>query len=66
MAAGDLDAGVALEMVQREAARYGVSILESEIVGLVPAAALVSAAEFYLQLERFTNAQILENKLRQP
>ena len=54
------------EMVQREAARYGVSILESEIVGLVPAAALVSAAEFYLQLERFTNAQILENKLRQP
>ena len=53
------------EMVKREAARYGVSILESEIVGLVPAAALVSAAEFYLQLERFTDAQILENKLRQ-
>ena len=53
------------EMVQREAARYGVSILESEIVGLVPAAALVSAAEFYLQLERFTDGQILENKLRQ-
>ena len=53
------------EMVKREAARYGVSIRESEIVGLVPAAALVSAAEFYLQLERFTDAQILENKLRQ-
>ena len=53
------------EMVKREAERYGVSILESEIVGLVPAAALVSAAEFYLQLERFTDAQILENKLRQ-
>ena len=53
------------EMVRREAARYGVSILESEIVGLVPAAALVPAAEFYLQLERFTDAQILENKLRQ-
>ena len=53
------------EMVRREAARYGVSILESEIVGLLPAAALVSAAEFYLQLERFTDAQILENKLRQ-
>jgi glutamate formiminotransferase len=54
------------EMVKREAARYGVSILESEIVGLVPAAALVSAAEFYLQLERFTDGQILENKLRDP
>jgi glutamate formiminotransferase len=52
------------EMVKREAARYGVSILESEIVGLVPSAALVSAAEFYLQLERFGEQQILENKLR--
>jgi glutamate formiminotransferase len=53
------------EMVKREAARYGVSILESEIVGLVPSAALVSAAEFYLQLERFGDGQILEHKLRQ-
>jgi glutamate formiminotransferase len=53
------------EMVKREAERYGVSILESEVVGLVPSAALVSAAEFYLQLERFTEGQILENKLRQ-
>jgi glutamate formiminotransferase len=53
------------EIVKREAARYGVSILESEIVGLVPSAALVGAAEFYLQLERFSGAQILENKLRE-
>jgi glutamate formiminotransferase / 5-formyltetrahydrofolate cyclo-ligase len=52
------------EMVKREAARYGVSILESEIVGLVPSAALTSSAEFYLQLERFSADQILENKLR--
>ena len=52
------------EIVKREAERYGVSILESEIVGLVPAAALVSAAEFYLQLERFGGNQILENRLR--
>ena len=52
------------EMVKREAERYGVSILESEIVGLVPSAALVLTAEFYLQLERFSSAQILENKLR--
>ncbi len=54
----------AFEIVKREAERYGVSILESEIVGLVPSAALVSAAEFYLQLERFGPDQILENKLR--
>jgi glutamate formiminotransferase len=52
------------EMVKREAERYGVSILESEIVGLVPSAALVSSAEFYLRLERFGDKQILENRLR--
>ncbi len=52
------------EVVKREAERYGVSILESEIVGLVPSAALISAAEFYLQLERFGPDQVLENKLR--
>jgi glutamate formiminotransferase len=50
--------------VKREAARYGVRVLESEIVGLVPSGALVSAAEFYLQLERFGLEQILENKLK--
>ena len=52
------------ETVKREAARYGVSILESEIVGLVPAAALHAAAEFYLQIEGFKPEQVLENKLR--
>lgn len=52
------------ETVKREAARYGVAILESEIVGLVPSEALVRAAEFYLQLERFSADQVLENKLR--
>ena len=52
------------EMVKREAERYGVSILETEIVGLVPSAALMSAAEFYLQLERFGPEQVLENKLK--
>jgi glutamate formiminotransferase len=52
------------ETVKREAERYGVAILESEIVGLVPAAALTSAAEFYLQLEGFQTDQVLENKLR--
>jgi glutamate formiminotransferase len=52
------------EMVKREAERYGVSVLESEIVGLVPNAALTSAAEFYLQLESFRAEQVLENKLR--
>ena len=52
------------EMVKREAERYGVSILESEIVGLVPSAALLGAAEYYLQIEGFKPTQVLENKLR--
>ena len=52
------------ETVRREAERYGVSILESEIVGLVPAAALNAAAEFYLQIGGFKADQILENKLK--
>ena len=52
------------EMVKREAERYGVSVLESEIVGLVPAAALRQSIEWYLQLEGFSGEQVLENKLR--
>jgi glutamate formiminotransferase len=52
------------ETVKREAARYGVAILETEIVGLVPSAALTGAAEFYLQLEGFKPDQVLEYKLR--
>ena len=52
------------DAVKHEAARYGVSVLESEIVGLVPAAALVGTAEHVLQLASFTPNQILENKLR--
>lgn len=53
------------ETVKREAARYGVSILESEIVGLVPSAALAAAAEFYLQIDGFKPEQVLENRLRE-
>jgi len=52
------------ETVKREAERYGVAILESEIVGLVPSAALNAAAEFYLQIEGFKPEQVLENRLR--
>ena len=52
------------ETVKREAARYGVAVLESEIVGLVPSAALNAAAEFYLQIDGFKAEQVLENKLR--
>ena len=52
------------DLVKREAERYGVSVLESEIVGLVPDAALRQSVEYYLQLEGFSADQVLENKLR--
>jgi glutamate formiminotransferase / 5-formyltetrahydrofolate cyclo-ligase len=52
------------ELVTREAARYGVLVLESEIVGLVPSAALMAAAQWYLQLDAFTADQVLEHRLR--
>ena len=52
------------DTVRREAARYGVEVLESEIVGLVPAAALTDTAAYYLQLAGFTREQVLENRLR--
>jgi glutamate formiminotransferase / 5-formyltetrahydrofolate cyclo-ligase len=52
------------ETVKSEAARYGVSIIGSEIVGMVPLQALVDTAEFYLQLEGFERKQVLEENLR--
>jgi glutamate formiminotransferase len=51
------------EIVKREAARYGVAIVGSEIVGLVPKRAIELTADFYLQLENFSPAQVLENRL---
>jgi glutamate formiminotransferase / 5-formyltetrahydrofolate cyclo-ligase len=51
------------ELVKREAARYGTAITGSEVIGLVPLDALVSAAEFYLQFSGFERGQVLENRL---
>jgi glutamate formiminotransferase/formiminotetrahydrofolate cyclodeaminase len=52
------------EMVKSEAARYGVPVVGSEIVGLVPSEALVDCADFFLRLERFNSEQVLENRLK--
>jgi glutamate formiminotransferase/formiminotetrahydrofolate cyclodeaminase len=54
----------AFEMVKREAERYGVAIAGSEIVGLVPQAALNASSEFYLQIENFSSDLILEKRLQ--
>jgi glutamate formiminotransferase/formiminotetrahydrofolate cyclodeaminase len=51
------------EFVKREAARYGVMPLSSEIVGLIPKKALEDAAEWFLQIENFDSSLILENRL---
>jgi len=51
------------EYVKREAARYGVMPLSSEIVGLIPKKALEDAAEWFLQFENFDSSLILENRL---
>ena len=51
------------ELVKREAARYGVQPVSSEIVGLIPKAALEQAAEWFLQVEGFDSSLILENRL---
>ena len=53
-----------LELVKIEAARYGVSVLGTEIIGLVPMNALIDCAEYYLQIEKFNSeTQVLENYL---
>jgi glutamate formiminotransferase / formiminotetrahydrofolate cyclodeaminase len=51
------------EAVKREAARYGVVPVSSEIVGLIPKNALEQAAEWFLQVENFDSSLILENRL---
>jgi glutamate formiminotransferase len=51
------------ELVKREAARFGVLPVSSEIVGLIPKRAVEQAAEWFLQLENFDSSLILENRL---
>jgi glutamate formiminotransferase len=52
-----------LELIRAEAARFGLAVSRSELVGLVPAEALLDAAQFYLQLEGFSSDQVLETRL---
>jgi len=52
-----------VEMIRREATRYGVQIHHSELVGLIPNEALVDAAVWYMQMDQFETDQILETRL---
>lgn len=51
------------ETVKMEAQRYGVNVIGSEVVGLVPMQALVDCAEYYLRIENFSMDQVLETRL---
>ncbi len=52
-----------VEMIRREAERYGVQIHHSELVGLIPNEALVDAAVWYMQMDQFEPEQVLETRL---
>jgi glutamate formiminotransferase len=52
-----------VEMIRREAARYGVSIVGCEVVGMIPLQAIIDVAEWYLQLTDFSRDQVLETKI---
>lgn len=53
----------AFELVRIEARRYGVAIVGSEIIGLVPMEALIDTASYYLGLENFSMQQVLEARI---
>lgn len=52
-----------VEMIRREAARYGVGIESGELIGMLPQQALFDAAVWYLQLDNFEPRMVLENRL---
>jgi glutamate formiminotransferase/formiminotetrahydrofolate cyclodeaminase len=52
-----------VEMIRREAARFGVGIESSELVGMIPQRALIDAAAWYLQLDNFEPRLVIENRL---
>lgn len=52
-----------LETVKMEAKRYGVNVIGSEIVGLVPMEALVDTAAYYLGLYNFSMDKVIESNL---
>lgn len=53
-----------MEMIRSQTMRYGVQTHHAELVGLIPQAALIDAAQYYLQLDQFKPEQILESRLR--
>lgn len=52
-----------VELIKIEARRYGVSVLETELIGAMPMDALIQTAKYYLQIDGLKQSQILENSL---
>lgn len=50
-----------METVKREAARFGVNVVKSELVGPVPMGAMAQVLRYYLQAHDFSMDQVLEN-----
>lgn len=51
------------ELIRIEAKRYGITVMGSEVIGLVPMDALIGTAEYYLGIENFSTDQVLEKRL---
>jgi glutamate formiminotransferase len=51
------------ETIKREAERYGVPVVGTEIIGMVPMQAMLEVAQFYLQLDDFDMNRIIESKI---
>ncbi len=51
------------ETIKREAERYGVPVVGSEIIGMVPMDALVKTVNFYLKVDDFSDERVIENRL---
>lgn len=52
-----------IELIKIEARRYGVNVVGSEVIGLVPMEALIQTAEYYLGIEEFSMDQVLEKRI---
>ena len=53
------------QLIKREAERYGVNVIGSEVIGLIPMDAVIDCFDYYLRVEDFDNNQVLENKIRE-
>lgn len=51
------------DTIEREAMRYGINVIGSEIIGLLPMQALIDVADYYLRLENFSSDQVLETRM---